>query len=44
VLSDSGVREGLVARGRVRAKELGLVASSARMREVLAPLLEPAAP
>jgi glycosyltransferase involved in cell wall biosynthesis len=39
VLSDSVVREGLVARGRRRAEELGVVASSARMREVLQPLL-----
>ena len=44
VVSDVGVREELVARGRVRAAELGLVASSARMREVLAPLLEQATP
>ena len=44
VLSDSAVGEELVRRGRVRAQELGLVASSARMREVLAPLLEPATP
>jgi L-malate glycosyltransferase len=44
VLSDGGVREGLVARGRVRAVELGLEASSARMREVLAPLLEQVRP
>ena len=39
VLSDSVVREGLVARGRRRAEELGGVASSARIREVLQPLL-----
>jgi hypothetical protein len=42
VLSDEGVREGLVSRGRVRAAELGLGVSSARMRAVLAPLLEAA--
>ncbi len=40
VLSDSVVREGLVARGRVRARELGLVASTAQMRATLQPLLE----
>jgi glycosyltransferase involved in cell wall biosynthesis len=44
VLSDVGVREGLVARGRVRAAELGLAASSARMREVLVPLLDKPTP
>ncbi len=42
VLSDEGVREGLVSRGRVRAAELGLVSSTARMRAALEPLLEPA--
>jgi glycosyltransferase involved in cell wall biosynthesis len=39
VVSDPVVREGLVARGRVRAGELGLGVSSARMRSVLAGLL-----
>ena len=39
VLSDSVVREGLVSRGRVRAQELGLAASTARMRTTLQPLL-----
>ena len=40
VLSDPVVCEGLVSRGRVRAQELGLAASTASMRAVLAPLLE----
>jgi glycosyltransferase involved in cell wall biosynthesis len=40
VLSDVGVREGLVARGRVRAAELGLASSRERMRAVLGPMLE----
>jgi len=40
VLSDAGVREGLVARGRVRAGELGLAASTERMRHTLQPLLD----
>ncbi|MEZ5243837.1 MAG: glycosyltransferase [Acidimicrobiales bacterium] len=40
VLSDGVVREGLVSRGRVRAVELGLAASTARMRATLQPLLE----
>jgi glycosyltransferase involved in cell wall biosynthesis len=39
VLSDAVVREGLVSRGRVRAQELGLVASTASMRATLQPLL-----
>ena len=41
VLSDPVVREGLVSRGRVRARELGLAASTASMRAVLQPLLGP---
>ena len=40
VLSDVGVREGLVSRGRVRARELGLESSTASMRRTLQPLLE----
>lgn len=40
VLSDPVVREGLVVRGRVRARELGLVASRVSMRAVLQPLLD----
>ena len=40
VLSDSVVREGLVARGRVRAAELGLAVSRERMRAVLGSILE----
>lgn len=39
VVSDGAVRERLVARGRVRAGELGSSAAVARMRELLAPLL-----
>ena len=43
VVSDGVVRERLVARGRVRAAELGSGAAVARMRELLGPLLgEPA--
>ena len=44
VLSDSVVREGLVSRGRVRARELGLAASTASMRAVLQPLLRGVVP
>jgi glycosyltransferase involved in cell wall biosynthesis len=40
VVSDVGVREGLVERGLVRARELGLAASTERMRAVLQPLLD----
>lgn len=40
VLSDVGVREGLVSRGRVRAAELGLESSRASMRNALQELLE----
>jgi glycosyltransferase involved in cell wall biosynthesis len=40
VVVDSGLREELVVRGRRRAEELGLAASTARMREVLTPVLE----
>jgi len=40
VLSDVGVREGLVSRGRVRARELGLESSTASMRRTLQPLLD----
>ena len=39
VLLDTGLREGLVHRGLVRAKELGPVAASQRMREILEPLV-----
>ena len=42
VVSDVGVREGLVERGLVRARELGLAASTERMRAVLQPLLDEA--
>jgi glycosyltransferase involved in cell wall biosynthesis len=44
VLSDPVVREGLVSRGRVRARELGLSASTARMRATLQPLLDASRP
>jgi glycosyltransferase involved in cell wall biosynthesis len=44
VLSDPVVREGLVSRGRVRAEELGLSASTARMRATLQPLLDASPP
>jgi len=40
VLSDGSVREGLVSRGRVRAGELGLAASTEQMRRRLQPLLD----
>ena len=40
VLSDPVVREGLVSRGRVRAQELGLASSTARMRTTLQPLVD----
>ena len=44
VVSDRVVREGLVARGRVRAAELGPPVSVEAMRAVLAPLLAEATP
>jgi glycosyltransferase involved in cell wall biosynthesis len=40
VLSDEVVREGLVQRGRTRAAELELHASTSRMRDALRPLLK----
>ena len=39
VVVDAGVREELVVRGRRRAEELGLAASTVRMRDALAPVL-----
>ena len=39
VVTDPVVREELVVRGRRRAEELGLEASTARMREALTPML-----
>ena len=39
VLSDKGLREGLVRRGLVRARELGPITARQRMRDILAPLV-----
>ena len=41
VLCDVVLREGLVSRGLVRAKELGPVPTRNRLREILTPLLKP---